>query len=176
MKTTNFKENESIQLRRVNLAEIQIAMSIINEAKRHLKEQGIDQWQNGYPDYSSIEKDIMQEKGFFIVEDDIILGYLCIDYDGEPAYSSMQGTWNTSEKYVVVHKMAFTENARGKGISNLAFQLVEEMSKKRGINSFRIDTDPGNKKMQHILKKNGFSFCGTIWFDNSEKIAFDKVF
>ena len=99
-----------------------------------------------------------------------------MDFDGEPAYKDIQGKWNTSENYVVVHRMAFTDNARGKGISGIAFRLVEELSRKRGISSFRVDTDAGNKKMQHVLQKNGFTYCGTIWFDNSEKIAFDKSF
>ncbi|MBC8585248.1 GNAT family N-acetyltransferase [Youxingia wuxianensis] len=165
-----------IELRLVKSEEIQIAMEIINAAKIHLKEQGIDQWQTGYPDYACIERDIIDQKGFFVVDEESILGYLCIDYDGESAYDNMQGTWNTSENYVVVHRMAFTEKSRGKGVSSVVFRLVEELSKRKGINSFRVDTDADNKKMQHILKKNGFSYCGTIWFDNSEKIAFDKTF
>ena len=165
-----------IELRLVKSEEIQIAMEIINAAKSHLKEQGIDQWQTGYPDYACIERDIIDQKGFFGVDEESILGYLCIDYDGESAYDNMQGTWNTSENYVVVHRMAFTEKSRGKGVSSVVFRLVEELSKRKGINSFRVDTDADNKKMQHILKKNGFSYCGTIWFDNSEKIAFDKTF
>lgn len=165
-----------IKLRLARTEEIQIAMDIINTAKTHLKEQGIDQWQTGYPDYECIKNDIEAEKGFFVVDDENILGYLCADYDGEPAYKDMQGKWNTSERYVVVHRMAFTDDARGKGISSIAFQLVEELSRKRGVSSFRVDTDAENKKMRHILQKNGFSYCGTIWFDNSEKIAFDKNF
>lgn len=165
-----------VELKQAGLDEIQMAMDIIDAAKRHLKEQGVDQWQTGYPDRACIEKDIMAGKGHFVVEDGAILGYLCIDFDGEEAYDGLQGTWNTSEKYVVVHRMAFSEKARGKGISSLVFQLVEEMSKKQGVNAFRVDTDADNAKMQHVLKKNGFTFCGTIWFDNSEKIAFDKTF
>ena len=165
-----------IELRLAKSEEIQSAMDIINAAKIHLKEQGIDQWQTGYPDYDCIEKDIILQKGYFVVENENILGYLCVDYEGEPAYHDMQGTWNTSESYVVVHRMAFTDKARGKGISDIVFRLVEKMSREKGITSFRVDTDSDNKKMQHILKKNGFSYCGTIWFDNSEKIAFDKNF
>lgn len=165
-----------LELRLVKLEEVQIAMDIINTAKTHLKAQGIDQWQTGYPNYNCIKNDIEFGKGYFVVDNGTILGYLCVDYDGEPAYEKMQGEWNTSEHYVVVHRMAFTDHARGKGISSIAFQLVEELSKKKGISSFRVDTDAGNKKMQHILQKNGFSYCGIIWFDNSEKIAFDKNF
>ena len=36
-----------IVLRLVKLEEIEIVIEIINLAKRHLKEQGIDQWQTG---------------------------------------------------------------------------------------------------------------------------------
>ena len=45
----------------------------------------------------------------------------------------------------------------------------------KGIFNFRVDTDADNKIMQHILKKNGFTYCGVIWFDHSEKIAFEKL-
>lgn len=151
------------------------AMEIIDEAKKHLKQQGINQWQAGYPDYDCILRDIEDEKGFFIADEEKILGYLCIDYEGEPAYSLLNGEWQTDERYVVVHRMAFTESARGKKISDTVLCLVEEMSRQKGVHSFRVDTDADNQKMQHILKKNGFTYRGTIWFDNSVKIAFDKT-
>ena len=48
------------------------------------------------------------------------------------------------------------------------------MSRERGVYSFRVDTDADNRKMRHILEKNGFTFRGTICFDNSEKLAYDK--
>ena len=96
-----------------------------------MREQGIDQWQTGYPDYACIENDIVHQKGFFIVENEDILGYICVDYNGESAYTNIQGTWNTSENDVVVHRMAFTDKARGKGISDIVFRLVEELSREK---------------------------------------------
>ncbi|ONI39838.1 GNAT family N-acetyltransferase [Candidatus Epulonipiscium fishelsonii] len=157
-------------------SEVDIAMNIIDSAKKHLKEQGIDQWQTGYPDYECIKNDSMTNKGFFAVDNGNILGYLCIDFDGEPAYNNLNGTWSSDKDYVVVHRMAISENARGKNVSSQIFKLVEKMSADKGITNFRVDTDADNVKMQHILKKNGFIYRGTIWFDNSEKIAFDKQF
>lgn len=164
-----------ISLRLAELEEIETAMAIINSAKKHLREQGIDQWQTGYPDYDCIYKDISAKKGFFVSDEDETLGYLCIDHDGEPAYDHLDGEWQTDGKYVVVHRMAFAEKARGKGLSDTTLSLVEKMSKQKGVHSFRVDTDADNQKMRHILEKNGFSYRGTIWFDNSEKIAFDKL-
>ncbi len=160
----------------MQLSETDIAMNIINGAKKHLKEQGIDQWQKGYPDYDCIKNDAINNKGFFAVDNDKIVGYLCIDFDGEPAYDNLQGSWSSDNSYVVVHRMAISEATRGQNLSSQIFKLVEKMSAEKGINNFRVDTDAANVKMQHILKKNGFIYRGTIWFDNSEKIAFDKQF
>lgn len=165
-----------IKLRNVCENESSIAMEIINTAKKYLKEQGIDQWQTGYPDLRCIKKDIEKGKAFFVIGENEILGYLCIDYEGEPAYNHLNGEWKTDEKYVVVHRMAFADKARDKGISTVVFKLVEEMSREKGVQSFRIDTDADNLKMRHILEKNGFEYRGTIWFDNSVKIGFDKKF
>ncbi len=159
-----------------NLENINCAMDLIQMAKKHLKEQGIDQWQSGYPDDTCIKNDILTGKGFFIEDKNQFLGYLCIDFDGEPAYHHLNGTWSSDENYVVVHRLAFHEAARGKRLAETTFRLIEEFSRGKGTSYFRVDTDEANTKMQHILKKVGFSYCGTIWFDNSEKIAFDKKF
>lgn len=162
-------------LKLVLKSDLEQAMEIVNQAKQHLKEQGVDQWQSGYPDRACIEQDIQTGKGYFLVDGSDIFGYLCIDFDGEPAYSTLNGTWEGSEQYAVVHRLALTENSRGKGISSIAFGLVEVLCKEKHINTIRVDTDAGNEKMQHILKKNGFTYRGTILFDNSEKIAFEKL-
>ena len=172
-----------IQLKVVQPNEIGIAMELINQAKQYLKEQGIDQWQNGYPDFTCIEKDIAAQKGYFLVDGeqkqaDQVVGYLCIDFQGEPAYANLKGSWLGDVPYVVVHRLAIRDAYRGKGFANLVFDLVEALCNEeeyRAVQSIRVDTDKENTKMQHVLKKNGFVFCGTIWFDNSEKIAFEKL-
>ena len=163
-----------IQLRKAKKQELSKAMHIIRMAKEHLKAQGIDQWQDGYPGETHIARDIANEKGYFLIENEELLGYLCIDYDGEPAYETLDGEWATDDPYAVVHRMAFSAQARGKGLADTAFRLVEKQSAEKGVYSLRIDTDEGNKKMRHILEKNGFTYRGTIWFENSVKIAFDK--
>ncbi len=150
------------------------AMEFIDSAKAHLKEQGIDQWQNGYPDLACIQEDIEKKNGFFLEDQGEFLGYMCIVFDGEPAYAGLQGSWLKDEDYVVVHRIALSDTYREKGLSHYVFDLVSDYAKSKGVHYFRIDTDEDNHKMKHILTKNGFTYRGTIWFDNSEKIAYDK--
>ena len=163
------------RLRAAALSEVELAMDIINQAKAHLRAQGIDQWQTGYPYRDCLERDVRTGKGYFLEEDGIPLGYLCVDFDGEPAYDHLNGTWAREEPYVVVHRLALSDAARGRGAAGTAFQLVEDLCRDRGGREFRVDTDAGNHKMQHILAKQGFQYRGTIRFDNSEKIAYEKL-
>ena len=57
----------------------------------------------------------------------------------------------------------------------LAFALVEELCRKNGLRYLRCDTDEQNKRMQHVFKKNGFSYCGIIDYFGDGKLAFDKL-
>jgi RimJ/RimL family protein N-acetyltransferase len=42
--------------------------------------------------------------------------------------------------------------------------------------NIRIDTHDDNKTMQHILLKNGFTYCGIIYLKNGdERLAYQKV-
>lgn len=164
-----------IDLRLAKIDELNLIMDIIKMAKVHLKEQGIDQWQSEYPSFSDIEKDINTDKGYVVYKNNEIYGYLCIDFDGEEAYNEIDGEWNTDEDYVVVHRLAFSSNARGKGISHRVFSLTEDICRKKGVKSFRVDTNKRNKKMQHILEKNGFKYTGEVKYISYSRMAYDKI-
>lgn len=151
------------------------AMELIDQAKKFLKDSGVNQWQSGYPDLACIKRDIENQKGYLCLLDGEIIGYLCIDFEGEPAYNALNGNWLSNNPYVVVHRMSFDHSVRGGGLATQALALTEELARSRGVYSFKIDTDNDNKIMKHLMQKNGFTYCGTICFDNSEKIAYEKL-
>ena len=165
-----------ITLRTAELSELSAAMELIDGAKAYLKEQGIDQWQQGYPDAACIRRDLEKGKGHFVVDGPQILGYVCIDFDGEPAYQTLNGTWIGGEQpYVVAHRLALASSTRGKGLAHTVFRVIGEKACAAGVYSFRVDTDEDNAIMKHLLNRNGFTYCGSIWFDNSVKIAYEKL-
>ena len=118
------------RLRAAALSEVELAMDIINQAKAHLRAQGIDQWQTGYPDRDCLERDVRTGKGYFLEEDGIPLGYLCVDFDGEPAYDHLNGTWddlnsatwavlNPTSASGYIYPSLWLQEHYGKGISDL---------------------------------------------------------
>lgn len=157
------------------MKELELCMDIIEEGKNFQKEQGFTQWTEDYPNIDTIRNDIQKEKGYVIKIDNRIAGYMCIDFDGEPAYTNIQGAWRAEAPYAVIHRMAFQKGFRGIGLTGIAFALIEKLCIQKGIYYLRVDTDFPNKRMQHILKKNGFVHCGDIVFQGSEKLAFDKL-
>ena len=150
-------------------------MELIDQAKAFLNRNGVDQWQNGYPDQTCIEEDIRKGRGYLCIQDQDVAGYVCIDFEGEPAYDTLDGKWLSIQPYVAVHRLALDASVRGRGLASQVFEETERLARSKEIHSFKVDTDNDNQIMKHLLEKNGFQFCGTICFDNSEKIAFEKL-
>lgn len=166
----------SYVLKKAEMDQLSAAMDLISDGKRYLKEQGSDQWQTGYPDETDIREDILRGRGYFVTDGAQPLAYLCVDFEGEPAYGQIRGQWLTgSSPYGVIHRLAIRSESRGKGLSREIFSLAEELCRNCGAQSIRVDTDEKNKIMQHILQKNGFVPCGTIWFAGGDKLAYEKV-
>lgn len=164
---------ETLVLAQLN--DLNVCNTIINMGKEFQKEQGFTQWTDAYPNMGTIRQDIQAQKGYVIKIEDKIAGYMCIDFDGEPAYNNIQGKWNTKEPYAVVHRMAFSKEFRGIGLSEMTFCLIEKLCLSKGIENIRADTDLSNTRMQHILEKRGFCKCGIIIFQGSDKLAYDKI-
>lgn len=152
-------------------------MIMINQAKEYLKENNVDQWQNGYPNEELIERDIENEISYVLEIDNNLIASAVVTFEPEPSYNEIyNGKWLSEQAYVVVHRIVVDNSCKGKGISAEIMRNVEEMCKKRNIQSIKIDTHNDNLSMQNFLKKNGFTYCGDIKLeDGSPRIAFEKL-
>ena len=164
-----------MELLPAKLEELNACYDIIEQGREFQKEQGFVQWTDEYPNIHAIESDIKNSKGFVIKVDGIIAGYMCVNFDGEEAYANIRGKWHTDEKYAVVHRMAFDRKFRGTGLAYKTFDMIENFCVRNGVYAVRADTDFPNKRMQHILEKQGYAVCGTVVFQGGDKMAYDKV-
>lgn len=154
--------------------DLDLCAELMEEGRAFQREQGFVQWTPDYPNRDTVKGDIETGKGYVLKVDGRLAGYLCVDFDGEPAYQDIRGgRWETGEPYATVHRMAFGRAFRGRGLTTEAFRLVGELCRARGVTAIRGDTDPQNLRMQHVLEKNGFQRRGVILFQGSEKLAYD---
>lgn len=162
-----------IKLELARAEELDAYMTIIEDAKSFQQEQGFVQWNDEYPTRELICEDIATGKGYALKVDGKLAGYMCVHFDGEEIYEKIRGQWKTQKPYGVMHRMAFDRKFRGRGLTEAAFSGIEELCRERGIYSLRVDTDPCNKRMQHVFEKCGFTFRGLIEFQG-DKRAYDK--
>lgn len=155
--------------------ELDACWEIIREGRAFQNEQGFVQWTEDYPNRETLRQDIEEGKGFVLKVDGVIAAYMCVDFNGEPAYAAIEGRWETEEPYAVVHRMAFAAAFRGRGLAADTFALIERLCLSRGVRSLRADTDFPNLRMQHVLEKCGFIRCGVVIFQGGGKLAYDKT-
>ena len=162
-------------IRQANLNDISGIMKIIQEAQKYFKENGIPQWQNGYPDEKQIQSDIEENSTYVLEEDNQIIGTFYITFKGDPYYKEIDGNWLNTNKYAAVHRIAVLPSFKGQGLAGKLFQYAEKLAQEQGLHDIRIDTHKLNRSMQNTLKKNGFIKCGNITIQNNEpRVAFQK--
>ena len=149
-------------------------VDILNKGREFQRAQGFVQWPDGYPDQSDVAQDISEGKGYALHVAGKVAAYFYLGFDGDPAYPEIKGAWRFEEPYAVIHRVAIGEGYRGKGLMNELFRLAGEVCMSRGVDCLRIDTDEQNKRMRHVLEKNGFVYCGTVIQGGGDRLAFDK--
>ncbi|MBL0739197.1 GNAT family N-acetyltransferase [Flavobacterium sp. GN10] len=165
---------EKLSLRKANLSEIPQIWQILQDAIEQRRLDGSSQWQDGYPNELSIKSDIEKDYGYVFTEDDSILAYAAIIFDKEPAYENIEGKWLTHGDYTVVHRVAVSKLAKGKGVATKLFESIEGLSVENNIYSIKVDTNFDNTPMLKILDRLKYTYCGEVYFRGSARKAFEK--
>lgn len=168
-----------MKLRKTKPEDIPDVIRIINDSIAQLKAAGIDQWQNGYPNASSIENDIAKGWAYVLTDEEEILATLALSFDKDPNYDTIfEGTWINDEPYGVIHRIAVKMSRKGEGLALIAMKRCEEICLENGIFNIKVDTHRHNRSMQRMLAKAGFTLCGIIYLthaDGAERLALQKV-
>lgn len=166
-----------MEFRRAVEADINHILNIIHQAQEYLKEAGIDQWQNGYPDMETIKRDIENKHGYVLSNAGKIAGTIAVSFDGEKTYNDIyEGVWLTPDRYAVIHRLAVDGSLKGTGLASLMINEAEKICRRKTVSGIRVDTNEKNISMQRLLKKNGFAYCGIIYLeDRSKRLAFEKI-
>ncbi|WWU64031.1 GNAT family N-acetyltransferase [Clostridium baratii] len=167
-----------MKLRKSVNEDINNIMQIIDEAKEAIKEQGIDQWQNGYPNADVIRNDILNNDSYVFIKNNEIVATLAVSFDGEKTYDKIyDGNWISNDEFAVIHRIAITSKYKGTGIASEIIKMIEDICLDKDVHSIKVDTHEFNIPMQKLLKKNDFKYCGVIYLeDKSKRVAFEKIF
>lgn len=162
-------------LRKATVSELPIIWEILQEAIEQRKQDGSEQWQNGYPNEQTVYDDIIKSYAYVLTENNMIVAYAAIIWGEEPTYKNITGKWLTNDDYVVVHRVATSSIAKGKGMATHLFKMIEDLCIEQKIYSIKIDTNFDNIPMLKLMEKLNYTYCGEIFFHGSPRKAFEKV-
>jgi GNAT superfamily N-acetyltransferase len=163
------------QFRKASSTEIPQIWVILQSAIQRRKEDGSNQWQDGYPNPDVVQKDIDSEAGFVLTHKESIIGYCAILINDEPEYERIEGKWITNGDFVVFHRVAISEQYLGKGCAKKMIEYIESFALNNSIYSVKADTNFDNNAMISIFEKLGYVFCGHVYFRGSQRKAYEKV-
>jgi GNAT superfamily N-acetyltransferase len=149
--------------------------AILQQAIIRRRNDGSTQWQDGYPNFEVINKDIENGYGCVLTEGENTIGYCAILINDEPEYLKIEGNWLTNTDFVVFHRVAIAEKYLGKNLSKKIIEFIEDFARKNNIKSLKADTNHDNFAMMKIFEKTGFTFCGIVHFRGSPRRAYEKV-
>ena len=170
---TKIGQNGEIMLIRKTLpADVNRAARIYDEARKFMRESGNPtQWADGYPNADTVIEDIEAGVGYVCEENGELLAVFMYAEGNDPTYDKIyEGSWLDNAPYAVIHRIAVSANAHGKGVAAYCFAECF-----RRFPNIKIDTHRDNIPMQRALERAGFKRCGIIYLESGEeRIAYQK--
>ena len=162
--------------RKAEETDIERIWQIIGQAKAQMQRLGSQQWDENYPAIEHIRQDIQDGNGYVICREDRVVAYGVISFDGEPVYKDIEGKWSNDLPYVIVHRLAIADEMKRQGMAKQFMLQAEEVSRKKGVYNFRVDTKYDNAYMLRLIDTLGFKYCGEVYYrNNSARKAFEKT-
>jgi len=146
-------------------------MDLIRSCVRHMESQGIHQWDDLYPDKTTVEDDIARHELHLLERDGRTCGIITLNEFQETAYREVP--WQFGGKALVVHRLAVDPTCQGKGIARELMQFAYECAEKRQYATIRLDAFAHNPQAVTLYERLGYYQAGTVEFRKRPFFCFE---
>ncbi|MGX7043258.1 GNAT family N-acetyltransferase [Leuconostoc holzapfelii] len=160
----------AVYMRQAQADDLLDIKAIIDSGREYLKQQGLNQWQMGYPNQDTIATDLDLRQGYVLVVDHQVAGYAAVIVGEDPVYGVIEaGQWlNDDKSYVALHRFAMSNQFRGQKLAQRFMTAILSHFYEQNQRDFRIDTHPENLAMQAVITGNGFQKRGNVHIHEGE--------
>ena len=163
-------------IRKGNKTDLKNIMKMYTSCVKGMIKNGIDQWDDTYPNTEVITQDLEKQSYYFAEIEGEIIGGINIDRNQDKTYLEID--WeDTSDSFLVVHRLGVKEEFWEKKIGKKLMVFAENMVIEKGLKSIRLDTYSGNPKAMEFYRRLGYRELGTINLkpDKNEYYCFEKI-
>jgi GNAT superfamily N-acetyltransferase len=146
-------------LRIATIDDLDYVEKIFKNAIEAMDSNGINQWDNIYPNKEILKEDILKGEMFLGVVDNKIACAFVLNSDYDEEY--INGNWKyRNESFNIVHRLCVNPDFQNQGIGTQSMILIEKMLRKEGIESIRLDAFSLNPFALRLYKKIGYVRVG----------------
>ena len=163
-------------IRKAEISDLENIMLMYKSCVAGMIANGIDQWDESYPNTEVIMGDLIAQTYFVAIENNIIIAGINIDYNQDDNYLALD--WeDKSDSFLVVHRLGVKQELWNKKIGKYLMLFTEKLVLEKGLKSIRLDTYSGNPKAMEFYRRLGYTELGTIDLkpDKDKYYCFEKI-
>jgi ribosomal protein S18 acetylase RimI-like enzyme len=161
-------------IKQIPIEHLKEAFNIFIDVKKNMLQNGIDQWDDIYPNFNSIETDILKKQAFGYFKMEQFIGYIAINESFDKEYNALNWKY-PDNKPLIVHRLAVNPKFQGMGIAKELMGFAEIKAKNEGYISIRLDAFSNNPKAIRFYHGLGYRFVGEVIFRKGIFHCFEKM-
>jgi len=159
-------------IRLARLEELETVYSLVQEAIRHMDEQGIPQWDDIYPSKAILNADIEKQQMHLIEVAGRVAGLIVINENQSPEYADV--AWKYSGRVLVVHRLTIHPDYQRHKLASYLMDFAEEMAADKNYGCIRLDAFTRNPAAFTFYENRGYRKAGIVRFRKGDFFVYEK--
>lgn len=145
------------------ISEVDSIIALTKACGKNLRDNGIDQWDENYPDLESITNDINTGTLFTYKMEEEIVGIVVLNEIQDEEYAEINWRTPLDSKNLVIHRLAVSPKHQGQGIARKIMDFAENFAVENKYDSIRLDTFSQNPRNQKFYLNRGYQELGSVF-------------
>lgn len=152
-----------LEFRRAGTDDLDALVALYGAAAQDMREKGIDQWDEYYPDREILAEDVESgDMTLGLLDGQLACAYV-VNREYEPEYEL--GAWEHTEgDFCVLHRLCVNPEMQGRGLARQAMARMEKNARDQGFDSVRLDVFSQNLHAQRLYERLGYRRTGEVRF------------
>jgi len=165
----------TLSVRAADEADVDRVMELLAACIDGMRREGIDQWDDVYPNRETVLADAHEHTLFLGSLDAApLVGAIVVNEYQSPNYLEVPWTI-TAPRIAVVHRVMVDPQHQGKGIARELMEFAEERARTLGYGAVRLDAFTQNPRALQLYRRLGYYDAGWVTFPKGVFRCFEKA-
>jgi ribosomal protein S18 acetylase RimI-like enzyme len=161
-----------MNIRIANLDEIDVVLEIVRNAIRYMDENKIFQWDELYPNRTTLIEDIRKQQLYVFDLKGKIIGFIVINEEQSPEFNEVK--WKYEGRVFVIHRLTIDPIYHRKGFASKLMDFAENFASENRFDCIYLDAFVNNPAAYTMYENRGYNRAGIVRFRKGDFYCFEK--